>query len=337
LDQREEPLPGVIEAFENVDADRVSEILSQLFPGRGIDPFRADVIAQMSCLDMAFTLLETATYAYKVKSMFCQIARRLLWLSSDQKLQVTSPDMFSATDSIVTGVGFRRLKDLQWSTSDITFRDTCKRPICVISASHLPECPTTGDLLLSDLPGADLRDLHILNGHPETRCSIILCRAGYKFRFRIKQADSPSTYNCYQFPGGDKLEKFKEGDDIQGRTLFVKLLAVIILNNVEDKREKKGSTKTALIKKDAAVERKTVLRNNKTNHEVTVTSLDPNKLDASILKRARKILALSASRGAGAEADRSSDEQLTSAMFSAYFQNGCRHERVCTHWKKETP
>ena len=296
LNSREEPLPGVIEAFENVDADRASEIVQHLFPTRGQVAFQNELTAKAYCLDMAYGLLATASTADEVGNWFCQLVRRMVLLSSNLQIKASCPDVCSTTESIVTGLRSHNSDLCTLIDTDASLRDTFKRPICVMSSAHLPENPTTGDLLLSDLPGADLRDLHIVNGHPDTRCSIILCRAGYKFRFRIKQADSPSTYNCYQFPGGDRLIKFKEGDEIQGRTLFIKLLAVIILNNVEDKLEKKGSTKSVLIRKDSAVERKTILRNNKKNHEVTITSLDPHNLDRSILKRARKILAVKAEK-----------------------------------------
>ena len=294
LNSREEPLPGVIEAFENVDADRASEIVQHLFPTRGQVSFQNDLTAKAYCLDMIFGVLANTSTAEEVRNRFCKLVNRMALLSSNLQIKGSCADVCSTTESIVTGLRRHNSDLFTLIDTDASLRDTFKRPICVMSAAHLPDNPTTGDLVLSDLPGADLRDLHILNGHPETRCSIILCRAGYKFRFRIKQADSPNKYNCYQFPGGDKLMKFREGDDIQGRTLFVKLVALIILNNVEDKLDKKGSTLSALISKDAAVERKTILRNNTSNHEVTITSLDPNKLDASILKRARKSLAVKA-------------------------------------------
>ena len=195
LNIREKALPSVIEAFEDVDTDRVAEIVKRLFPSHGHLPFLNELTAKAYCLDIDFGIIATTSPGHRVAFWFCQLVNRIVLLSDNLQIKASCPDVFSTTDAIVTGLRRANSDKFTLLNTDASLRDTYKRPICVMSATHLPESRGTGDLLLSDLPGADLRDLHILNGHPETRCSIILCRAGYKFRFRIKQAGSTSKYN----------------------------------------------------------------------------------------------------------------------------------------------
>ena len=256
--------------------------MTQLFPCVAIDSFLAEVHSKMSrgylgtVLDFLEECKDLSDVIIRVGSIITDISL----MTEDTKRKCTPPDCDYSTESIIKGLLNSDPVAFRYSETDTSFLDTNGAPVFVIGTGLITQPQHEGDMVLSHIPGADLKDLHNLNGHSETRGSFLVCPRGVKLRFRVRQEGEGRLYNCYQFPGGGKLMKFRVGDNLEGRWVFADLLARVILNNIEGQlcRARAPANSKVLLEE-------TVLRNGKTKKAVTLQTFNIAHLEKSVVKR----------------------------------------------------